>query len=414
MCDVSAYLMLLAPSANHVYAAETATLAAAELAVTSPDLGAAVERRVAGVDYLAFEADDLDPRKIAAQSSVLALFERASAPAELPGRASEQAALFGSEPAADVPTTSPSEVLLRPIELPRSDVLDDDLVTIPKYRGKTNELFTRLLLHVTLSQVTTRRGTAAAGRDAPTGHDQTRRQFDVLDPLAGRGTTLLTAWTAGHNAYGVELDTSAFEQFAGFLKTYLRRKRLKHTAEVTTVRRDGRMMGQRLDATARPGEQTRGHRAVPDAPQLAMTMFTGDTRDAAVLFGKRKFDAIVTDAPYGVVHGATDARRASRENGKRGSAGHPTGHRPGGDRDRSPATLLADAIPVWAGQLRAGGALGLSWNTCGLSREDLAAICTDAGLEVRDDGPWLQFAHRVDSSIKRDLMVAVKPARLVS
>nr|WP_285127244.1 hypothetical protein [Propionibacterium freudenreichii] len=40
------------------------------------------------------------------------------------------------------PTTSPSEVLLRPIELPRSDVLDDDLVTIPKYRGKTNELFT--------------------------------------------------------------------------------------------------------------------------------------------------------------------------------------------------------------------------------------------------------------------------------
>ncbi|SPB29873.1 hypothetical protein MAJHIDBO_00163 [Propionibacterium freudenreichii subsp. shermanii] len=64
--------------------------------------------------------------------------------------------------------------------------------------------------------------------------------------------------------------------------------------------------------------------------------------------------------------------------------------------------------------MRAGGALGLSWNTYGLSREDLAAICTDAGLEVRDDGPWLQFAHRVDSSIKRDLMVAVKPARLVS
>lgn len=148
---------------------------------------------------------------------------------------------------------------------------------------------------------------------------------------------------------GWSLDTSAFEQFAGFLKTYLRRKRLKHTAEVTTVRRDGRMMGQRLDATARPGEQTRGHRAVPDAPQLAMTMFTGDTRDAAVLFGKRKFDAIVTDAPYGVVHGATDARRASRENGKRGSAGHPTGHRPGGDRDRSPP-------PCWPTPSRSGPA----------------------------------------------------------
>ncbi|MDK9591903.1 hypothetical protein FAM14222_000082, partial [Propionibacterium freudenreichii] len=82
-------LMLLAPSANHVYAAETATLAAAELAVTSPTSAPPWSARVAGVDYLAFRADDLDPRKIAAQSSVLALFERASAPAELPGRASE-------------------------------------------------------------------------------------------------------------------------------------------------------------------------------------------------------------------------------------------------------------------------------------------------------------------------------------
>ena len=36
-------------------------------------------------------------------------------------------------------------------------------------------------------------------------------------------------------------------------------------------------------------------------------------------------------------------------------------------------------------------------------------MLTEAGLEVRSGGPWERFAHRVDSSIRRDLMVAVKP-----
>ena len=75
----------------------------------------------------------------------------------------------------------------------------------------------------------------------------------------------------------------------------------------------------------------------------------------------------------------------------------------------TPAGLLREAIPVWASQLMHGGALGLSWNTFGLTREDLASLLTDAGLTVREGGPWERFAHRVDSSIKRDLMVAVKP-----
>lgn len=332
------YLMLLSPSANRVYTAATPQLAAAELSACAPWASAIAATSLAGVDYLGFEAAGLAHLELASlsrHSTSLALFETVDGD------------------------------LLRAVEVPETHVLDEDLVTIPKYQGKTNEHFTELLLNVTLAQVD-------PGRKAP---------LDVLDPLAGRGTTLLTAWRAGHNGFGVETDDKAFEAMAAFLKTWLRRKRLKHSADVTPVRRDGRSLGRRFDATLKLGE------TVPGAPDLAMTVFTGDTQDSAKLFGKKRFDAIVTDAPYGVVHGS---------------------HQPGGPRTRTPEALLREALPVWAGQLRAGGAIGLSWNTLTMPRESLLAMLVTAGLTPLEGQTWAGFAHRVDSSIRRDLVVAVK------
>ena len=71
--------------------------------------------------------------------------------------------------------------------------------------------------------------------------------------------------------------------------------------------------------------------------------------------------------------------------------------------------MLLDRFPVWAGQLRTGGALGLSWNTHGLTRERLLVLVREAGLEPQTTGPHTELAHRVDSSIQRDVLVAVKP-----
>ncbi|MDO4784494.1 MAG: site-specific DNA-methyltransferase [Propionibacteriaceae bacterium] len=328
------YLLLRSPSANRVYTDESAGLAAAELAVTSPTASGIEPVTLAGVSYLGFSTTHPDLAVLAQQSSALALFER-------------------------------SGDLLRPVELPAANLFDDDLVTIPKYQGKTNEQFTRLLLNVTLAAV-----------ERP--HDGPRQ---ILDPLAGRGTTLTTAWLAGHDGFGVEADEKSFEAMAAFLTTWLRRKRLKHKAGITPVRREGKSIGRRFDAEVQAGKET-----------LRLGVFTGDTRDSAALFGRKKFDAVITDAPYGVVHGSSSDVRGTF-----------------GKRDRSPAGLLKASIPVWAGQLKRGGALGISWNTYGLAREDLAAIMTGAGLRVCESGPWDGFAHRVDSAIKRDLMVGVAP-----
>lgn len=323
--------MLPNPSGNRVYAGAAAQLAAAEVGITIPDVDIDSVRvvPVGGVEHVAFRAP-LDPSSLSQLSSRFLLY-----------------------------TTDP-EGRLSPLDLPSATVLDDDLVTIPKYPGKTNEQFTRLMLAVALGSL----------RAQPT-------PYKVLDPLCGRGTTTSCAWLAGHHGYGVEVDQSAIEAHTAFLRTWLRRKRLKHKVTTSPVRRDGANLGTRLDASV----------TVPaiDTP-LELGIMPGDTRDSASLWGKRRFDAVVTDAPYGVVHGS----------------------RSGKDRTRTAADLLREAVPVWAGQLRRHGVMAIGWNTLGLPREDLLSIMAGAGLEPRDDGPWRRLGHRVDSSVHRDIAVAVR------
>jgi hypothetical protein len=332
---VPEYLVLLAPSSNRVYAGDAPVITAAEVEIVvsaaSPGgLVGATPTTVAGVPYLAVElADAVDPRILGDLAATFAVFEREGD-------------------------------LLRPVEASGGERFDDDLLTIPKYPGKTNEQLTRVLLNVTL-----------ASTDLP---DRTRRT--VLDPLAGRGTTLSWALTLGHDAVGVEVERREVEAYTAFLTTWLRRKRVKHRIGLTPLRRDGRRLGDLLEAEI-------GR----DDPQ-SLLLYAADTLATAELLQRRRVDVVVTDAPYGVAHGSRGAR---------------------GGRDRSPAELLEDAVPVWVSVLRPGGAVGIAWNTHGLSRADLAALCARAGLEVCDDGPYRGFAHRVDAGIHRDLLVARKP-----
>lgn len=377
---MSALLVLLNPSANRVYAGQVAAISAAELsALTGTEVRPVT---IAGVPYLEL-GGAVDPAAIARCSARLAVFEREGE-------------------------------LLRPVAVPATDAFDDDLVTIQKYPGKTNEQFTRLMMNLTL---------AAADRSGP---------LTVLDPLCGRGTTLLTAWMLGHNAAGVDADQRALQALADYLRTYLRRKRLSHRISTDPLRRDGRNLGRKLDATVTVG-----------GTELSMTALPGDARDSAELFGRRTFDAIVTDAPYGVVHGSVGHSGVGHSGVGHGGVGHSRGgdrigvgpdgiagaatpSRTGQDRrrsraaaggaraddsakrDRSAAGLLADALPIWAGQLRRGGALGVAWNTHSLPRAELTAVVRAAGLTPVETAPYLAVAHRVDSSIHRDLLVARK------
>jgi hypothetical protein len=339
------YAMLIAPSVNRVYADQASRISRAEIAAFGPvlscgldDIGVTV---LGGVEYLTFDGDlgERDVAYLSNLSSAYALFERVD------------------------------EQLLRPIGLTPLARYDSDLITIPKYAGKTNEQFTKLLLNLTLLAGT------AAGRMLD-GH------VTVCDPLCGRGTTLNQALMYGYDGIGVEIDGKDVEAYKLFLQTWLKRKRLKHTAELVPVRRQGRRAARRLEVTMAASKDDHKAGAVQK-----LTVLNADTTQLDGLIRGNVADVLVADLPYGVSHGSYDDE---------------------GGMSRRPLELLERAIPQWLTLLRDGGAIGLSWNTKVAKRELAEDILLAYGLELADHLP---LEHRVDQGIERDVIVARKNPR---
>lgn len=340
------YALLILPSANRVYADASVALTQAELeifnrAVLDCRLSDISDTTIGGVPYVTFTADRIDngdAALLANLSSIYALFQI-------------------------------DDGLLRPVELRRLDRFDDDLISIQKYQGKTNEQFTKLLLNVSLLS-------------SEFARDMLDRKFAVIDPLCGRGTTLNQALMYGFDAAGLDLNQKDFEAYSAFIQTWLKRKRIKHHAESGPVRRDRRVIARRLQISF----------ATAKEDYLAgltqhLDVVNADTSKALEFFRPGTFDLLVTDAPYGVRHGSRTAAKGLA---------------------RGPLDLLADATPVWARLLRSGGALGIAWNTFVAGRDEAANILADAGLDIMDSEPYLAFRHRVDQAIRRDILIARK------
>jgi tRNA G10 N-methylase Trm11 len=258
--------------------------------------------------------------------------------------------------------------VLRPVALPRTDVYDDDLVTIQRYQGKTNERFTKLLLNITMANARV----------------EANRRPVVLDPMAGRGTTLNQAALYGWDAIGVEIDRGDVEAHGGFFVKWLKDKRLPHKAREDAVRVNGAKVS-RLTVTFAPTRQAFDG---GEAQRLAFVL--GDARHVDQFTAKNSIDAIVVDLPYGVRHGA---------------------HQTASERERTPAWLVEKCLPAWSEVLRANGAIGLAFNTHVLKRAELVGLLEAAGFEALADGPYGQLEHRVDQSIQRDVVIARRRPR---
>jgi SAM-dependent methyltransferase len=332
------YALLVSPSSNRVYARSAPALAVAELlAVSHRALGGSFtnvqQAELGSVDYVTFEAQELSALERGWLSNLAATF-----------------ALFRQD----------DDDRLTPLALERWDQVDSDLISIQKYAGKTNEAFTKLLLNVTL---------------AASAFATERRALSVLDPLCGRGTTLNQALTYGFHATGVEIDKKDFEAYSLFLQRWVKDHRLKHTAVQGSVKGH-----PKLDLEL--GVTKERYKA---GDTLRVSYVSADTHAIAEVFQPRSFDLIVTDAPYGVQHGAHSGPHTARK----------------------PQELLQTALPIWRAALRPGGALGISWNQLVLRRSELSRLLEASGLEICEFPQ--SFEHRVDSSIARDLIVARAP-----
>ncbi len=96
---------------------------------------------------------------------------------------------------------------LEPLELGFTPALPREIVETRRYRGKTNEMFTHFLCNVA------RHASGLATRPWST--------LRVFDPLAGGGTTLLTALMLGASAAGVEQNDKDMASTATFLRQFL-------------------------------------------------------------------------------------------------------------------------------------------------------------------------------------------------
>jgi SAM-dependent methyltransferase len=345
---MATYALLPKASANRVYGEAAFGLAAAELEVLDEHvLGGvvqAVERvELGGVGYLSVECGDraLADDELAVLANLSGLH-----------------ALFAVE--GD---------LLRPLEVRPVQRQDDDVITIQRYAGKTNEALTHLLVNLALAV-------------APDGFRRLRagEALRLLDPACGRGTTLNRAIVYGLDAVGAEHDQRDLEAYGAFLLGWLQDKRLKHEVQRATLRKGRPSPAHRTTVTYGQGKDRSTHRVAD--------LIHDDTVALRDHLAARSIDLLVCDLPYGVQHGSTPAA---------------------GVLQRSPDELLAAALPVWRDLLRPGAGVALAWNLRTLPRAALLARLEEAGFEPCVPPADPRFEHRVDRSIQRDVVVARRP-----
>lgn len=329
------YALLILPSANRVYGAQAAELALAELSLVGSMLSCRPQDEtvatIGGVEYLRFRSPELGEQDIFVVSNLSVAY-----------------GLFEIIDGRD----------LRPVDLQRLAHYPSDLITIQRFTGKTNEQFTHLLVNVA----------TAVSRAA---HERAEQRLPVrlLDPVAGRGTTLNRALVYGYDAAGVEIDATNVEAYRTFLTTYLKDHRHKFKSQEENHKK-GPLAG------------TKRFTVEIDSSQKA-EMIRGDASRVDEYFGAKSFDLLVADLPYGVQHRAATPQSVRR----------------------SPTDLVAASAPAWRTVLRSGAGVALAFNTKTLGRGDAEAALADAGFSLVP-APR-SFLHKVDRAVTRDVIVAV-------
>jgi len=329
------------PTHLRMYRDAAVRMAANELPAALPDLRSQDPRarEIGGVPYFLFDhSAPLTPAEIRALSRLTFTY-----------------ALFDHDGQA-----------LTPLGKDPALYLDESLSGLLKYTGKTHELFTRLLLHL-----------AAVQRAAP---------LRILDPLAGKGTTLYEALLHGHHAYGIEADPAYPAEADQYLKKFLTLAHFKHTAHTERISGrapEGKFTATRYQTTLAPTKD-----AMKNDPHHC-EIIQGDTRHADYFYKKNTFDALVADLPYGVQHGTAQK-----------------GKKPQAAFTRNALGLVQEALPAWRKVLKPDGVLALSWNTNIIPRGELLAVLATQGFCPLAQLAGLDFSHRVDQAIVRDVVVA--------
>lgn len=258
--------------------------------------------------------------------------------------------------------------LLRPVNVPDFHTFPESMVQILKYTGKTNEQFTRLMVNLALSS-------------CETGESNS---ITLFDPMCGKGTTLYEGFIRGFNVKGIEIKKLWTQEIETFMVRFLKEGKYKHKAQKSKQSdTNGKKIADVFSLTAA------AEKADFNAGKVqAFQLFNSDTRRAERLIKKKSCDILICDLPYGVQHGSKNDKDAIMS--------------------RSPLGLLKEAVPAWHHVLKTRGSMVLAFNEFTMKYEDAAILLRDHDFTVLDESPYNNYLHRVDQSINRNIIVAVK------
>ena len=343
---MNTYAILFNPGHNRVYFDSSRKLAFYELSILLKSSGYEFfnikEESISDIFYLTFETvEELTDELLGNLSRLSFLY-----------------ALFKLEKVNE-------RTCLFPVSLNDIKYINSSISSILKYTGKTNEIFTRMLLNI-----------------AYFSSDFVGKEINILDPIAGKGTTLYESLIFGHNAYGIEISDKVTLEAYTFIKKYLELEKYKHTTKKEVLKSLNKASRYTVEI-AKTKEDVKSKKI------KTWSMISANSKDADKLFKKNYFQLIVGDLPYGVQHGNVANSKVS-------------------GLTRSPRELLENCASSWYNVLQKNGILALSWNSFLLKRSDFAKILVDKGFTILEGEDYINLEHRVDQAIKRDIIVAKK------
>ena len=343
------YALLKNPSYTRVSFQDSNKLAQNELTLINPRFSNIRFENLGGVPYLLFDYSDSLTDEIINLSRLSFMY-----------------AIFKLE-----------ETNLLPIHKNPAYFIGDDLSGILKYSGKTNELFTRLMLNLAVK------------------HVSQPHPLNILDPLAGKGTTLFEALMQNHNAYGIEIEAKTAQESYIYFKKYLETARYKHTThtEKTSFQSENDKEKQKITAIRYQIDSSPSKEAEKQGNTRHFEIIAGDTRYTSNYFKKNFFHVIIADLPYGVQHGSKE--KDIKKNVKKPQS-----------ITRNALGLVSESLPSWIKTLKPDGIIVLSWNLFLISRSQMVELLSKHGLTVLENIHEYDFSHRVDQAIDRALIIA--------
>ncbi len=342
------YAILCSPGHNRVYFETSLKLSIAEFNIVGRKLSTGFEdiqhQKICDIDYITFQTNNELTQHDIKIISDLSFFY----------------ALFKIEYVHE-------ELYFKPIKKEKENFVDESISTILKYTGKTNEIFTRMMINIAFYS-----------------QDNTEN-IKLLDPIAGKGTTLYEGLIKGYNVYGIEIGYNVVNEGCHFVKKFLETSRYKFN--YSTMKISG--PNKSFSATKHTFETAKTKEDFKRENIKKIELIAGNSIYANSYYKKNYFDIIVGDLPYGVQHGnITNEKQSSFT--------------------RNPTELLNLCLPVWLEVLKPNGVIVLSWNSNVLSRKKMEQLFEEKGFNVKNDEAYLQFEHKVDQSILRDIIVAQK------